>query len=156
MSAKSLVKWKMGSCFPKSPEPFGKTRNPSICGKAAVGYARIDAVSVTVISGSNKRIVLSASSWFSGVLPAQASAGTRTATPLSAAASTVVSTQQSGGHAADRDFLGSADRVDQLLSPFAECGAVHHLMASARAAVSSVRSYIGSSGGTRNCGQSLK
>ena len=56
----------MGSVF------FRKTRNPSICGKAAVGYARIDAVSVTVISGSNKRIVLSASSWFSGVLPAQA------------------------------------------------------------------------------------
>lgn len=85
----------MGSVFFRKSWAFGKTRNPSICGKAAVGYARIDAVSVTVISGSNKRIVLSASSWFSGVLPAQASAGTRTATPLSAAASTVVSTHQS-------------------------------------------------------------
>lgn len=85
----------MGSVFFRKSWAFGKTRNPSICGKAVVGYARIVAVSVTVISGSNKRIVLSASSWFSGVLPAQASAGTRTATPLSAAASTVVSTQQS-------------------------------------------------------------
>lgn len=52
----------MGSVFFRKSWAFGKTRNPSICGKAVVGYARIDAVSVTVISGSNKRIVLSASS----------------------------------------------------------------------------------------------
>ena len=78
------------------------------------------------------------------------------AAPLSAAASTVVSTQQS---------VATPQTVIFLAPPIAPINCEPHLpnvvrsttwCPSASAAVSSVKSYIGSSGGTRNCGQFLK
>ena len=46
----------------------------------------MESVSATVTSGVNNAMVSNAIRWFSGELPAQASAATRTATPLGHAA----------------------------------------------------------------------
>ncbi len=129
MSAKSLVKWKSGFLVSRKSWAFGKTRNPSICGKAAVGYARIDAVSVTVISGSNKRIVLGASSWFSGCC-------LRRRRPERHGHAVIGGGEHGGehaavgGHAADRDFLGFLPIASISCCPhLPNVVRLHHLMA---------------------------